>query len=64
MKVSANLLYSDSLEISVSDIILISFPLLNADEFSILLIYSLEEEEEHNWIFSADQMVDDPTGMA
>lgn len=26
-------------------------------------MFSLEEEEEHNWIFSADQIVDETAGM-
>lgn len=63
MMVSTNLLNSDSLEISVLDVVFTLFPLLNEQRF-ILFVFSLEEEEEHNWIFSADQMEDDATGMA
>ena len=63
MMVSTNLLNSDSLEISVLDVVFTLFPLLNEQCF-ILFVFSLEEEEEHNWIFSADQMEDDATGMA
>lgn len=64
MTVSTNLLNSDSLEISVLDVVFTLFPLLNDEQCFILFVFSLEEEEEHNWIFSADQMEDDATGMA
>ena len=36
---------------------------INADRYFFSFIFASEDEEEHNWIFSADQM-EYPTGIA